>query len=229
MAHGFRLFGLAHLGIIAAIPAIGLVLSSITRKGKRAALQIRYGLGIFLLINELTWYGYRLYSEGFRFPNGLPLELCNLTLWLTVIAALTLNARCYEMAYYGCVAGSGMAILTPDLWADFPSYPTIYFFLAHGFAIATILALTWGKLLRPRRDSLCFTFVALNLYMAAIGAFDAIFKTNYMYLREKPAQVSLLNYMGPWPLYILSGEGVALVLFFLLWLPFRRPANAPPH
>ena len=41
--------------------------------------------------------------------------------------------------------------------------------------------------------------------MAAVaGTANLITGGNYMYLRAKPSQASLLDQMGPWPLYIAT-------------------------
>ena len=115
-----------------------------------------------------------------------------------------------------------MALLTPNLWEQFPSFATVQFFAAHGLVVTAVLYLVWSRQARPRRGSVGRAMLAVNCFAAFDGAFDAIFKTNYMYLRAKPENMSLLSFLGPWPWYIVSSEAVALGLFLLLYLPFRR-------
>ncbi len=225
MRSNFHLFGPAHLLILTSVPVLGLVLANWCRKGHTAERGIRYLIALFLSVNELVWYAYRLHYEGFRFPYGLPLNLCDLTLWLTVVAILSLNQWAFELAYFAGLGGSGMALITPDLWAPFPSYPTVYFFLAHGVVVAAILMVVWSNIAVPKPGCLRRALVLLNAYAVVIGVFNAIFGTNYMYLCSKPAGTSLLDYLGPWPLYIAGGEVAAFVIFWLLWLPFRIGAR----
>jgi uncharacterized membrane protein YwaF len=68
----------------------------------------------------------------------------------------------------------------------------------------------------------------LNLFAEGVAIFDFVFKTNYMYLCAKPASRSLLDYFGPWPAYIHTGEVFALGIFWLLWLPLGIRADPSP-
>jgi len=219
MKTDFVLFGIPHLLILASVLAVSWLLVRLIRLGFEG--PVRIGLGVFLLVNEIVWYVFRYSGEGWRFPEGLPLQLCDFTLWLTIIAALLRNQWSYEFAFFTGIGGSSMAMITPDLWAPLLSYPSIYFFLAHGAVVVTLLALTWAGVLRPQPGCLRRVFLLLNGYAGAVGLFNAVFGTNYMYLCRKPAAATLLDYFGPWPVYIAAGELFALALFALMYLPFQ--------
>lgn len=222
MSNNFELFGLSHLVILFAIPLIAVSLALLVRRRGNIVRPVCYILGTIIMVNELLWYVYRIYHGWVIFPEGLPLHLCDLTLWLTVFAAFTLKSWSYEPAYYFGIGGTTMAILTPDLWVSFPSYPAIQFFLAHGMVVVTILTMTLGKIMKPRPRSVWRVMILLNGYAILIGIFNLIFDTNYLYICQKPGSYSILDYFGSWPLYIFVTEVFAVLLFIMLWLPFRK-------
>lgn len=221
MSREFELFNTIHLLIIASIPLLAGLLGWKSRRNLNFARNTRILLGSFLLIHELIWYTFNLSKGWVHFPYGLPLNLCDIVVWLTIVAALTSKPLVFELAYYWGLSGSAMAMLTPDLGVPLASYPGIYFFTAHGGVIVTLLFLVWGRIARPREESFWKAFLVLNLYAVLVGLFNALFKTNYFYLCTKPTGSSLLDYMGPWPLYLVTGEVFAILAFWFLWLPFR--------
>ena len=218
----FGIFDPVHIAILSAIPILAATLAAIGRwiPGSRRALRI--GLAMTLLLTSIVWYGYLAARGWLTFPDHLPLELCDATLCLMIVALLTLNATIFELAYYGALAGTSMALLTPDLWEPFPSFSTIQFFVTHGLVLVGALYLVWSGQARPRPGSIWRAMLGLNIFAAIVGTFDLFFKTNYMYLRAKPTNPSLLDLLGPWPWYIVASEGIALGLFVLLYLPFWR-------
>jgi hypothetical integral membrane protein (TIGR02206 family) len=228
-----ELFGTLHVTLIVLVAAAALTLSWLCRRGILPARPLRIAIGVLLIVNELVWWWFRYSHEGLRFPHNLPLQLCDATLWLTAIACLTPVRPIAEFAYFAGIGGAGMAVLTPDLWSPCPSYPAIYFFVAHGGIIAGAAVLVWGGIVRLNRGSVWRAFAILALYAAVVGAFNAVFGSNYMYLCRKPESASLLDALGPWPWYLVSGAAVALGVFWLLYVPVhlsfggRASSDAP--
>ena len=222
MATNFHLLGLSHLAILAAVVLLAALLAAAQRLLWPGHKFLRVGLGCVILLDTFWWYGYLAWHGQIAFPGQLPLDLCDVTLFLTVIALLTPVPAVFDLAYYYALAGTSMALLTPDLWEQFPSLATVQFFIAHGLVVAAVLYLAWSRLARPRKGSVARAMLAVNILAAFDGVFNWIFKTNFMYLRAKPANASLLDLLGPWPWYIVVTEGVAFVLFLLLYLPFRQ-------
>jgi hypothetical integral membrane protein (TIGR02206 family) len=207
--------------LLALIASAVMGLCSLCRRREGARRTVRLVLGWGIMVNELIWWGFRYSHEGIHLPN-LPLQLCDVTLWTSALACLTLSPALVELAYFAGLAGAGMALLTPDLWSPCPSYPAIYFFVAHGAIVAACAVLVFGRIAPLRRGAPWRAFGLLLGYAALIGAFNQVFGTNYMYLCFKPKNASLLDALGPWPVYLVCGGAVALALFWLLWIPARR-------
>ncbi|BDC50457.1 hypothetical protein F183_A27730 [Bryobacterales bacterium F-183] len=219
----FVLFGLTHWAILISIPLLAWLFAQLAhRLSIPARTGIRVALGGLLMINELIWYVFKARHNSWQFPGTLPLQLCDVILWMTVIAMLLKVQWAFEFAFLAGLVGTSMAIITPDLWEPFPTYPTVYFFLAHGGIVMCVLYLWWSREMRLLPGCVWRVLLSLNVYAAALGVFNWIFQTNYMYLCRKPESASVLDYLGPWPVYILGGELIGLLFFTLLWLPFRR-------
>ena len=220
------LFGLVHLALLLTIVGASATLSWLCRERKLPLLTVRLVLAYGIAANELVWWVFRYSHEGVHLTN-LPLQLCDLTVWMTVLACLTKIPLVVEFAYFSGLAGSGMAVLTPDLWTPWPSYPAIYFFVAHGGVLVACSVLTIGKVAELRRGAVWRAFGILAAYAVIVGAFDAISGANYMYLCRKPANPSLFDWFGPWPWYLCGGAALGLLLFWALWLPVRSSARDP--
>src|ERR1039458_3163256 len=117
--------------------------------------------------------------------------------------------------------------VTPDLWSPWPSYPAIYFFVAHGGVVIAVAVLVFGRAAPLSRRAPWRSFALLLAYTAAVGGLNAALGTNYMYLCRKPKNASLLDVFGPWPMYLVGGAATALALFWLLWLPIRSTMRMP--
>ena len=95
--------------------------------------------------------------------------------------------------------------------------------LALGVALASRDLTQWlDGLSRGTVVSLSAVLGWLLLYAGVVGGINALIGTNYGFLCQKAPSPSLMDVLGPWPLYIGSLVGVAAVVFTLLDLPFIR-------
>lgn len=222
MHPGFTLFGAIHVSILCAVPALAGALSFAHRRFPAAGNFIRLGFATILLVDNAVYYGWQIRHHSLTFPDHMPLELCDASLALTVLSMFLLRPLLFDLAYYWAIAGASMALLTPNLLEPFPSFGSVQFFVSHGLTVAGVLYLVWSGQARPRPWSVLRAMIGINVFAALVGPFDYLYKTNYFYLRSKPANPSLLDFLGPWPIYLAGTEAVALVLFQFLYLLVRH-------
>jgi hypothetical integral membrane protein (TIGR02206 family) len=217
----FVLFGPAHLTVLFLTFALPAFLAWLVRRrgGERWGRPIAWTFAAVLVLNQVVLLIWAVVGD-LNLKDNLPLHLCD---WATFTCAAALVWRhrlSYELTYFWGLAGTLQAVITPDLNAGFPDPEFFAFQIAHAGLIAAVLFLTLALRMRPSLRSIGRAFLWLQLYAGVTAVLNWLLDTNYGYLRHKPAIPSLLDYLGPWPVYIVSLEVLALVLFFLSYLPF---------
>jgi hypothetical integral membrane protein (TIGR02206 family) len=218
----FRPFSDQHLIVLGLIAFLIFLIIWVARNlTPQKRLWVGRGLGIFLLSYALLFYVRMGIAHALSWEYTLPLELCNWVLIACLVGLFFSNQLASEIAYFWGLGGTLQAILTPDLGNGFPSWDFVLFFWGHGSTLVAIAFLISRKGFIPRARSVLRMFLALNLYALVVGTVDGLFHWNYGYLCQKPAMSSLLDYLGPWPWYLISLEFLALAIFSLLDLPWR--------
>lgn len=158
---------------------------------------------------------------------NLPLHLSDVVAMFTPLALWTRRPLLVEILYFWALTASLQAVITPDLHQTVPSVFFFTYFITHCGAVVAACLLVFGLRIGLRPGALWRAFTATLVMAAVAGTANLITGGNYMYLRAKPSQPSLLDQMGPWPLYIATAAALALALFAALALLERRVSHHP--
>jgi hypothetical integral membrane protein (TIGR02206 family) len=221
-AEPFVRFAAPHLAVIALVFALPLVFAVMARAkpSETLARAISLGFGAELVATWVLWY-WLIASQGWASAATiLPMNLCDWAAIATLATLIYRNQRSYELAWFWSLSGTLQALLTPDLAYGFPDSRFIVFFGFHAGVIASVIWLTAGLGLRPRPGSVPRVIAWSFAYFLSALATNAVFHTNFGYLSAKPATHSLLDYLGPWPVYVFALFGLGILYIPLLYSPF---------
>ncbi|AZB42491.1 TIGR02206 family membrane protein [Bacillus sp. FJAT-42376] len=215
---GFQLFSLPHILTMCLLLFLFLILFFF----KDWFHSIRFLLG-FLLLTAITAENvWKAQAGRWSFSSDLPLHLSDVAVILTAFMLFTKSRRLFQFLWFAGIASSVQAIAAPDLGPyPFPHLIFFTFFISHGAVILGCLLFAANHF-KPDKKSLWITVGLINLYALAVYLLNLWLGSNYLYLMKKPEGGSLLNWLGPWPWYLLSMEGTMLVSFLLLYWPFRK-------
>jgi hypothetical integral membrane protein (TIGR02206 family) len=180
-------------------------------------------ISVLLAVDAVVFVFVPLTEGSWSVKATLPLALCNVALLVATVACWEPSWHlAVELTYFWGLAGALQAVVTPDLAAGFPQLEFFEFVVGHLGVVIAALYLVVGLRLQPRPGSVKRVFAVTAVYTAFVGWFDWLTGSNYMFLASRPATGSLLSVLGPWPWYILSATGVALILFWALDAPFHH-------
>jgi len=220
--------------VVIAVCIAGLVTAARMRPGPWTLVAGRI-LALVILINECGWWVWLAEQHTWSAGYALPLQLCDVVAFVAAGALWFRRPLLVELTYFWGIAGTANGLISPDVQDHFPGYLFLQYFIAHGAIVAAALLLVFGLRITPRRGAVA-RVLALTLALVALDAgVNLVTGGNYMYLRYPPGVANLLDLMGPWPWYIFSAAGLAVVIFICLDVPFaisrRRatPAVAGPR
>lgn len=219
----FQMFSASHL--MALLILILIVFNIFIFKDKLQNKNMRMlelAVAFFLITLETAYHVWMIQTGTWTASRSLPLELCSFATFFTILLLITRRKIFYEILLFIGLLGASQALLTPYLYFGFPHFRFFHFFCTHILIVCTPLYFTWVKNYRPTFTSIIKTMIFLNLLVPVISFVNQLTKGNYLYLHHKPATASMLDFLGPYPWYILSLEGVAFTLSILVWLLFRR-------
>ena len=213
----FHPFHLCWLGGIAL--AIFLLCRLYRRSSETQRRRIRRILAVLTVADELFKDAGLLIGGNFD-TSYLPLHLCSINIFLITIHAWKPSKLLENFLYAFCIVPAAAALLFPVTWSSLPgaNFMVIHSFSVHGLLLCyPILLLSAGEL---RRDWRYFPrcFLVLAGFAAVAALCNAVFDSNFMFLR----------YAAPGnPLAIFQGLGSHLWGYPILMVPLFLALYGP--
>ena len=223
----FQLFGPGHLTALAIVLLMNVLLIVFRRHlNEKFRVVFRWSLAAVLIVDEIIWHLWNAATGQWTLQTMLPLHLCSLLVFLSAWMLVKKDYRIYEFAYFLGIGAATQALLTPDAGAyGFPHYRAFQVMISHGSIVTSAVYMTAVEGFRPGWASLRRVLVGVNFYLVFVGLVNWMLGSNYMFIAHKPETASLMDFLGPWPWYILAIEAIAGVLFTLMCLPFALRAQ----
>ena len=226
MESAFKMFSTVHITSMITLALLILLLFLSRNKWSTQQQKVHLSERFFaltLFIIDGCYYIWLVQTGRWDWGSSLPLELCSISLIVTILLLWTGNNKFYSFVFFAGIGGAIQAVATPVLDMNFPHFRFFHFFYTHFGIILTALYFTWVKGYRPTFKGVIQTMITLNVLLPFLFAINLLVEGNYMFLQQKPRGGSLLDFLGPYPWYVLSLEFVAFSVFSSLWLLFRKP------
>lgn len=192
-----------------------------------AALRVS---GWVLLAVTVLWTAWGFLPANWNVNESLPFHFSDAARFVTAVALITRAGWAIAISYFWGLTLNLQSVLTPDL--NYFQLPALEFALYWFLHIAVLLApivLVWGLGYRPSWKGFGAAYAATALWAGIAIAVNSVTGANYAYLSRAPAGASLLDVLGPWPVYIVwEGALIAIVWALMTW-PWngRRSRSLP--
>lgn len=226
-ADRFESYGSSHLTVLAifVIGVVVVIVGGRRLRGTAAEQPVRRTFAVAILAITIPLQILQLTPDEWNLQTSLPFQLCDLA-WMFAVYALWTGSRIAStVTYLWGITLTTLGMLTPDLASDFPEPRFLMFWAMHILIVWASFFLVPGLRILPTWQTYRQT-VAITLGWAVTAyVFNVIAGTNYGYLNRLPQNSSLLDYLGPWPLFVVLEIAIVAAVWALLTWPWARDAH----
>ena len=217
----FSVYGPSHWTMLVVFAIGSAALVWIGRRQTQSQARL---LGRVLGALTMATFGVALVYKLLQ-PNiahSVPLQLCDLAELTAAYALWSRRNWAFTLVYYWGLPLSSQALITPDLNApDFPGHEFLTFFGLHLLVVWAAIYLTWGCGMRPGWRGYRFAVVTTLAWGGFTFIFNTIAGTDYGFLNGKPRNASMLDFLGPWPSYVLAEIVIVGAVWALMTWPWE--------
>lgn len=221
LAADFEPFGTSHQVTLVVFFALLVPVVMIGRRVRGTDLEPTVSKGFALLIAAIMvpFHSAEMSPGRFDLGGSLPLQLCDLAWMLAVVTLWTRNRTLCAISYFWGLLLTTQALATPALSQAFPAPEFFGFWAMHFLIVYAAVFLTWGLDIRPTWAGYRSTVAVTFGWMVAVFVINYLIDTNYGFMNRKPSNPSILDYLGPWPVYL----GVEILIVGAVWALMTWP------
>lgn len=221
-------YGGEHLMVLAITVALCVAVPLAVRRApdrERVERLVRLA-GWALLALTVLWLVWGALPAHWNLGESLPFHFSDALRLATAIALIARSGWAVAISYFWGLSINLQAVLTPDLnYYDAPALEFAMYWLLH---VATLLApvvLVWGLGYRPTWSGYGAA-IALTISWAVLAlAANTITGANYGYASRPPEGPSILDALGPWPVYLLWEAVLLAIAWACMTLPWNTRAS----
>jgi hypothetical integral membrane protein (TIGR02206 family) len=222
-ANQFVPYGNSHLVALAILAGgIGLLVGS----GHRGSGRFEKGFAGVIVAVALPLQLAQFMPSEWEIRNSLPLQVCD---WAWPVACFALWTRSRPASTITVLWGltlTPQAIFYPSLESPFPDPRWWMFWAMHVLIVWAAVYVLGDVGLRPSWFTYRRALEATFTWALVAFSFNLLAGTNYGYLNGKPPRASGLDFLGPWPWYVLSEAGLVIAVWALLVRVWIEKASA---
>lgn len=214
-------FGTSHLWLLGLTGALVVLTVWGARRLERPDGVLR-AAGWAMLAASVFYTVWLLLPGQFALGDSLPLHFSDALRFVCAAALIVRPRWAVGIAYFWGLTLNSQALLTPHpSMLEGLSVHLVFYWGLHMAVLmvpAAFLAVGW----RPGWRDFCVAYGAAAVWAALVMPVNHLLGTNYGFLNRPPDGASLIDFLGPWPLYVLwIGVLVAVVWAAMTW-PFAR-------